>query len=91
MSVNDFAFMAGAIAGMFITVRLFLLLAGAGFTRWRQVISAYLAAAIAATFIVATGAADGGPPNFTDVPNQWFGAAIAAACEVVWLYHDQRN
>jgi hypothetical protein len=80
------AFIIGGIIGMFIIVRLFLLLAGVAFTHWRQVLTAYLAAAIAATFIVATGGANGGPPNFTAVPNQWFGALVAAALEIGLLY-----
>jgi hypothetical protein len=33
------------------------------------VVAAYLAAAIASPFIVATGAGDGGPPHFDRVPN----------------------
>jgi hypothetical protein len=61
------------------------LLAGVTFGSWRHVAVAYLVAAISATFIVATGAADGGPPNFADVPLQWIGAIIAATIETLLL------
>ena len=83
--VNLIAYVAGGVAGMLITVRLFLLLAGVRFTHWRQVIAAYLAAAIAATFIVAMGAADGGAPNFDTAPNQWLGAILAVTLEIILL------
>jgi hypothetical protein len=75
---------------MLLLVRMFMMLAGVGFTHWRQVLVAYLAAAIAGTFIYATGAADGGPPNFDLVPNQWFGAFVAAALEIASLYRRRR-
>jgi hypothetical protein len=76
---------------MLFLVRLFLLLAGVGFSHGRQIIVAYLAAAIAATFIVATGDANGGPPNFESVPSQWLGATVAACIEWTWLVWRQQR
>jgi len=79
------AYVIGGIIGMLVIVRIFLLIAGARFTHWRQMLAAYLAAAIAGTFIAATGAADGGAPNFEPALNQWLGAVIAAAGEMLHL------
>jgi len=75
---------------MFAIVHLFMLLAGVGFTHWRQVLAAYLAAAIASPFIVATGAGDGGSPHFDQVLNQWFGALVAGAIEIASLSRRRR-
>jgi len=72
----------GATLGMMLVVGVFRWIAGASFTHWRHVLAAYLAVAIAATFISAVGEANGGAPDFQMAPIQWIGACLASVIEL---------
>ena len=83
--------LAGSALGMMVFVRVFLILGGVWFTTARQIVAAYVAAAIASIFVHAAGAANGGPPDFSGATLQIVGSIMGGGIDLALLWFKRQG